>query len=144
MSNFAKTPAFRSRHNQKYWDHSPYLGAGLAAHSFSGRRRWWNEPDFEQYCSRLEQGERPLAGSEELDDAQLALEAVMLGLRCTAGLDLERLRVHYGVNLLELNAALIEGYVEAGIAEADERLWLTPRGLAVADAVVRSLDLGFD
>ena len=92
----------------------------------------------------MEQGERPLAGSEELDDAQLALEAVMLGLRCTAGLDLERLRVHYGVNLLELNAALIEGYVEAGIAEADERLWLTPRGLAVADAVVRSLDLGFD
>ena len=144
VSNFAKTPAFRSRHNQKYWDHSPYLGAGLAAHSFSGRRRWWNEPEFENYCSRVEQGERPLAGSEELDDAQLALEAVMLGLRCTAGLDLERLKVHYGVNLLELNAALIEGYVEAGIAEADERLWLTPRGLAVADAVVRSLDLGFD
>ena len=144
VSNFAKTEAFRSRHNQKYWDHSPYLGAGLAAHSFSGRRRWWNEADFEKYCARVEQGERPLAGSEELDDAQLALEAVMLGLRCAAGLDLERLRARYGVNLLELNAALIEGYVEDGVAEADGRLRLTPRGLAVADAVVRSLDLGFD
>ena len=68
----------------------------------------------------------------------------MLGLRCAAGLDLERLRARYGVNLLELNAALIEGYVEDGVAEADGRLRLTPRGLAVADAVVRSLDLGFD
>lgn len=144
VSNFAKTEDSRSRHNQKYWDHVPYLGAGLAAHSFSGRRRWWNEPDFERYCSRVEQGERPLAGSEELGDAELALEAVMLGLRRSDGLDLERLRVDYGVNLLERNAGLIEGYVEDGVAVADERLRLTPRGLALADAVVRSLDLGFD
>ena len=68
----------------------------------------------------------------------------MLGLRCTAGLDLERLRTRYGVKLLELNAALVEGYVEDGIVEVDERLRLTGPGLAVADAVVRSLDLGFD
>ena len=144
VSNFAKTEEARSRHNQKYWDHSPYLGVGLAAHSFSARRRWWNESDFEQYCSRVEAGERPLAGSEELDDAQLALEAVMLGLRRSSGLDLERLRNEYGVDLLERNEALVRGYVEDGIAEADERLRLTPRGLAVADAVVRSLELGLD
>ena len=142
MSNFAKTEASRSRHNQKYWDHTPYLGAGLAAHSFSGRRRWWNEPDFEKYCARVESGERPLAGSEELGDAELALEAVMLGLRGTAGGDLERLRTDYGVDLLERNSVLIEGYVEEGVAVADERLRLTPRGLAVADSVIRSLDLG--
>ena len=144
VSNFAKTKAGRSRHNQKYWDHTPYLGAGLAAHSFSGRRRWWNEPGFEEYCGRVEGGERPLAGSEELSDAELALEAVMLGLRRSAGLDLERLRTVYGVNLLERNAALIERYVEDGVAVADGRLRLTSRGFAVADAVARSLDLGLD
>ena len=144
VSNFAKTEAFRSRHNQKYWDHSPYLGAGLAAHSFSGRRRWWNEPDFEEYCDRVERGERPLAGSEEVSAAELALEAVMLGLRLSAGLDLERLRIDYGVNLLKRNASLIEGYIEEGVVVAGERLRLTLRGLAVADAVVRSLDLGLD
>ena len=141
VSNFAKTEDARSLHNQKYWDHSSYLGAGLAAHSFSGRRRWWNEPDLERYCSRLERGERPLAGSEELDSSELALEAVMLGLRRSRGLDLDRLRADYGLNLLERNAAIIEGYVEDGLAVVDGRLRLTPRGLAVADAVVRSLDL---
>ena len=92
----------------------------------------------------MEGGERPLAGSEELSDAELALEAVMLGLRRSAGLDLERLRTVYGVNLLERNAALIERYVEDGVAVADGRLRLTSRGFAVADAVVRSLDLGLD
>jgi oxygen-independent coproporphyrinogen-3 oxidase len=142
VSNFAKTEDSRSRHNQKYWDHSSYLGAGLAAHSFSGCRRWWNEPDLERYCSRLERGERPLAGSEELDSSELALEAVMLGLRRSCGLDLERLRADYGIHLLERNAAIIEGYVEDGLAVVDGCLRLTPRGLAVADAVVRSLDLG--
>ena len=42
VSNFAKGIEFASRHNQKYWDHSPYLGLGPAAHSFRDNRRWWN------------------------------------------------------------------------------------------------------
>ena len=38
VSNFARDIALISRHNQKYWDHTPYLGLGPAAHSFSGHR----------------------------------------------------------------------------------------------------------
>ena len=43
VSNFASAPEHRSGHNQKYWNHTPYLGLGPSAHSFDGRRRWWNE-----------------------------------------------------------------------------------------------------
>ena len=43
VSSFSRSPEHRSRHNRKYWDHTPYLGLGPSAHSFSGRRRWWNE-----------------------------------------------------------------------------------------------------
>ena len=42
VSNFASAPEHRSLHNQKYWDHTPYLGLGPAAHSFAGNRRFWN------------------------------------------------------------------------------------------------------
>src|SRR5688572_18157772 len=47
VSNFARDPAHRSRHNRKYWDHTPYLGLGPSAHSLacdspSSGRRWWN------------------------------------------------------------------------------------------------------
>ena len=37
VSNFAGASHLRSRHNRKYWDHTPYLGLGPSAHSFSGR-----------------------------------------------------------------------------------------------------------
>ena len=34
VSNFARKDKYKSRHNQKYWQHVPYLGLGPAAHSF--------------------------------------------------------------------------------------------------------------
>ena len=42
VSNFARSMGLASRHNQKYWDHTPYLGLGPGAHSFAGNQRWWN------------------------------------------------------------------------------------------------------
>ncbi|MBN2417833.1 MAG: radical SAM family heme chaperone HemW, partial [Deltaproteobacteria bacterium] len=42
VSNFAKRPELRSRHNMKYWKRVPYLGLGPSAHSFDGEKRWWN------------------------------------------------------------------------------------------------------
>ena len=40
VSNFAAGLEHRSRHNRKYWDHTPYLGLGPSAHSFAGHHRW--------------------------------------------------------------------------------------------------------
>ncbi|MGH9337325.1 MAG: radical SAM family heme chaperone HemW, partial [Vicinamibacteria bacterium] len=45
-SNFSRSPEHRSRHNEKYWSHTPYLGLGPSAHSFDGRTRSWNERSF--------------------------------------------------------------------------------------------------
>ncbi len=66
VSNFARSPGHRSRHNQKYWHHVPYLGLGPSAHSFSGTKRWWNERKLKPYETRIEAGEKPIADSEEL------------------------------------------------------------------------------
>ena len=57
ISNFSSAPEHRSKHNQKYWDHTPYLGLGPSAHSFDGRRRWWNERGLGSWSARL-MGER--------------------------------------------------------------------------------------
>ena len=97
VSNFARSPDHESRHNRKYWDHTPYLGLGPSAHSLAtadasgpaAPRRWWNERRTLRWESRVAAGERPVEAEESLGPKELATEAVMLGLRTTAGVDLD-------------------------------------------------------
>ncbi len=142
VSSFARAPAHRSRHNRKYWDHTPYLGLGPSAHSFDGRRRWWNERKLAGWDKKVAAGERPIAGEEALDDAALALEALMLGLRTVEGVDLAALRARYGINLQVGNRQLLERLAAEGLLELSAgRLRPTLAGLAIADGLARSFEL---
>jgi oxygen-independent coproporphyrinogen-3 oxidase len=142
VSNFARAPEHRSRHNQKYWDHTPYLGLGPSAHSFDGRRRWWNERKLHAWLAKLAAGERPVAGGEGLGWRELALEEVMLALRTAVGLDLAGFRRRHGFDLAARNRQLIADLVARGLlAERDGRLAPSLAGLAVADSLARGFDL---
>jgi len=142
VSSFASAPEHRSRHNRKYWDHTPYLGLGPSAHSFAESRRWWNERRLGPYEARVAAGERPIAGEEKLTPAELALEAVMLGLRTVEGIDLAAFAERYGVDLAATNGPWIDGLVaERYLLAAAGRLIPTPRGLAIADSLARGFEL---
>jgi len=142
VSNFARGPEHQSRHNRKYWDHTPYLGLGPSAHSFSHNRRWWNHRKLGPWLAALESGQRPVAGEETLTGRDLALEALMLGLRTTAGVDLETLEKRYGVGLQAPNREQIANLREQGLATVQgSRLQLTLPGLAVADGLVASFEV---
>lgn len=86
ISNFA-LPGYEAVHNSAYWNHSPYVGLGPGAHSFSIEEdsyiRKWNEPDLKAYIKDLDS----VRGSEILDQEQIAMEKIMLGLRTSAGVD---------------------------------------------------------
>jgi len=143
VSNFARAPEHQSRHNRKYWDHTPYLGLGPSAHSFDGHRRWWNERKLRPWQAKLAAGELPVAGSEDLGPRELALEDLMLSLRTTAGLDLEAFRRRHACDLGARNGRLIEDLAARGLlAETGGRLVPTLEGLAVADSLARAFDLG--
>lgn len=143
VSSFARTPRHRSRHNMKYWRHLPYLGLGPSAHSFDGRRRWWNHRGLRAYRAALDAGERPVAGSERLTREDLALETLMFGLRSADGIDLRDFPRRFGVDLAARNRRLIEDCLEAGhLKRVGERLVPSVSGLAVADALAARLDLG--
>ena len=145
VSNFAREPASRSRHNQKYWDHSPYLGLGPSAHSFDGQSvRWWNERRLDDWADVLDEGRLPIADTEFLTCEQLVLEEVALKLRTTAGLDFEGIERRFGVELASLNIEAIKHLRKSGLVEADavaERLVPTLEGLAVADTLAASLEI---
>ncbi len=143
VSNFARSPAHRSRHNQKYWHHVPYLGLGPSAHSFSGTRRWWNERNLKPYEARIDAGEKPLAGTEELTEQDLALEALMLGLRTADGIDLDDFERRYGMDLRKSNEPLVERLAAEGLSRLEENVLVpTLAGLAVTDSIARAFDLG--
>jgi len=143
VSNFARAPEHRSRHNPKYWDHTPYLGLGPSAHSFAGRKRWWNERKLGAWQAKIAAGELPIAGGEELGQRELALEELMLALRTTAGIDLPGFRRRHGIDLAADNRHLIAGLIARGLlAEPHDRLAPTLSGLAVADTLARNFEIG--
>jgi putative oxygen-independent coproporphyrinogen III oxidase len=155
VSNFARGRDHESRHNRKYWDHTPYLGLGPSAHSLAtgdasgppSARRWWNEPRTPRWESRVAAGERPVEADESLGPKALATETVMLGLRTAAGIDLDAFKARYGVDLLAANEALVarlvaEGHLALRAGPGDGR-WLAPTafGLAVADGMAAAFDI---
>lgn len=142
VSNFAAGSEHRSRHNQKYWDHTPYLGLGPSAHSFAGNRRWWNLRKIKPWEARLEAGESPVDTSEEVSPTDLILERLMLELRTTDGLDLEGFRDVYGIDLLATNREVVDRLKAAGWIELDSgRLTPTTKGLAIADTLARAFEI---
>ncbi len=134
VSNFARTEALISRHNHKYWDHTPYLGLGPAAHSFGGNGRWWNHRDLGRYMSDLLAGQMPVAGKEDLSPEELRLEALYFGFRTKRGINNPAFRERYGMDLLQEEESALRGMREEGLIRIDgEVLSPTLRGLALAD-----------
>ncbi|MGV0627609.1 radical SAM family heme chaperone HemW [Mycolicibacter minnesotensis] len=131
VSNWSR-PGAACRHNLGYWRGGRWWGAGPGAHSYDGSLRWWNVKHPNTYAQLLGEGALPVAGFEELSDADRHTEAVMLGLRMREGLELsaldaderERAATAVGDGLLRIDG---------------QRLVLTDRGRLLADAVVRSL-----
>jgi len=142
VSNFAASRASRSPHNQKYWQHVPYLGVGPSAHSFDGMKRRWNHRKLRVWQNTVDRGHVPLAGEETLTPRQIALEAVMLGLRTTDGLDLDRVENLSGYDLEITNHRLIEALEESGyLTVVGRQLRPTLPGLAIADGLAARFDV---
>jgi len=136
VSNFARGMEHCSRHNQKYWDHSPYLGLGPSAHSFQSNQRWWNHRSLDQYLATIKAGDFPIQGKETLTMEQLQLEALYLGLRTRNGICLQDFKSRYDSDLLSGKKKILEKLEEEGfISIRDGRLYPTPFGLAIADSL---------
>jgi len=96
ISNFA-LPGFYSRNNSAYWQGKSYLGIGPAAHSYDGKKRWWNPAHNLRYVKALEQGGFP-GEAEALSIRDQYNEAVMMGLRTRWGVSLTKVREEFGPN----------------------------------------------
>ncbi len=125
VSNFAR-PGYESRHNHTYWDGSEYLGIGPGAHSLIARQRFHNEPSIELYLRTA--ATIRLRRRDLRDEAQRELETLMLALRTSRGLPLERLSCppHVPRELVKQGLAGCHG----------DRLVLTDRGYLLLNDIL--------
>lgn len=169
ISNFAKVltgteadvrgrRSLRALHNSSYWDGTPYLGLGAAAHSFDRNSRQWNVSDIVAYIDGMESvramgfsatvGQRypcclPVVEErEELNAATRYNDTVLTSLRTSDGLQLERLTDQERLYCLD-NA---KKYLADGLLVLDQqddngsgRLRLSRQGLFVSDMIMADL-----
>ena len=73
-------------HNRNYWLGGSYLGYGMGAHGFDGKRRTWKVSRLQDYLERVYKGDEVIEGYEDLTEEQLSMEKVLFGLRMNEGI----------------------------------------------------------
>lgn len=136
ISNFALTAANRSRHNQKYWVHAPYIGFGPGAHSFIPPTRRWNLKNVHSYIERIKNGQPPESEMETLSREQLMVEAIYLGLRKSDGIDTTVFNDRFGERFEALFEPLLSELLPTGLISRKDHLFtLTFNGMLYADGI---------
>lgn len=134
-SHDAKRSSLRSLHNSNYWNSTPYIGLGAAAHSFDIVSRQWNISNIHTYIESIEQGIVPC--EREIIDADTRYnDLITTALRTREGIILSSLKEKYRHYLLD-NA---KSAIERGLLTIDDdRIHLTRQGLFVSDDVMSDL-----
>ena len=127
VSNFA-LPGRHSRHNSSYWNDTPYLGLGAAAHSYDGQHRQWNIADLDGYI-RQALAHQLSPEIEHLSDEDRHTERVMLGLRTSQGVAKADIDMHKA-----------KPYLEQGLLEdKGERVAATTQGFHILNRIIEDL-----
>lgn len=138
ISNFAR-PGFQSRHNKAYWQRIPYRGCGVGACSFDGVHRWQNKKNLEEYMQAVEQNANLNEYCETISTEQELLETVMLGLRQATGLSRAVLDHHDPAVQVHRSQTIVDAQQAGYIRHNQDKIVLTPLGLAVENELVTRL-----
>ncbi len=138
ISNFAR-PGYRSRHNSSYWNFTPYLGLGTAAHSFDGTTRRYNPSNIKEYIKALNEN-HPAFIEEHLEWWERHDEEVMVRLRTSDGLDTNIINNHYGNHVATTLMRKVKPFINQGLLILKGTvITLTTQGVMVSDNIIREL-----
>ncbi len=136
ISNFA-LPGHRSRHNCSYWQGTPYIGLGPAAHSYDGHRsRRANNADIKGYLAS--KGIGVPHQTEHLSDTMLLDEYLLTRLRMCDGFAVDDFRSKFGDNAAQRLIAEVRKEMPCGGVEmtAEGSVRLTRQGVMTSDSII--------
>lgn len=138
ISNFARK-GFRSRHNSSYWNETPYIGIGAAAHSYSRKpvvTRSWNISNIRTYIEKIKQGELP-SEQELLQIDTRFNDLITTALRTCEGINLRMAEKEFGEDIYEGMLKEAGKHIQLGLMQIkDGRLSLTRKGLYISDDIM--------
>ena len=136
ISNFAQKD-YESMHNLKYWNRTPYLGAGVAAASMYSDTRFVTTYSIQDYIGSINQDKLPLIEQSKLSKKEIAFELIMLSTRLSTGMEYAEYYDFTGENFEEKYADILaELKSENLIQKSNTHFVLTPKGLDLQNQVL--------
>jgi putative oxygen-independent coproporphyrinogen III oxidase len=137
ISNHAR-PGSESRHNLSYWRYDDYIGIGAGAHGRRLNCATQRHKKPENFLAAIERNAHGISSEEALDPATRATEALLMGLRLTEGISLDRISRKTGIAAdALLDSAAFERIATLGLIQRDDdRVTVTPAGMPLLDAIL--------
>ena len=137
ISNHAR-PGQESRHNLTYWRYQDYVGIGPGAHGRRLNSATERHKKPENFLSAVERNGNGLKIEQTLSPETRAMEALMMGLRLTEGIDLTELAAKTGLtrdNMLDHKA--VDQLAGLDLLDlTDGRMTVSAQGMPLLDALL--------
>jgi coproporphyrinogen III oxidase-like Fe-S oxidoreductase len=132
ISNHAR-PGEEARHNLAYWRYQPYAGIGPGAHGRRGAAATLRHRKPETWLAAVARHGHGIAEETRLGDRDRRLEALLMGLRLSEGVELER--VGPALDLTAVARLERHGF----LARAGGRLLVKPPARLVLDRLLAEI-----
>lgn len=134
ISNWAR-PGYECMHNLTYWHNGPYVGLGVAAHSYVDGHRTANTADLDLYLSHDEDGQIQ-ESNEAISPGLEMAETVILGLRLGVGVEHSVFQQRFSHGLGECYGSQIRELAASGLLQCDRQgMRLTRAGRLLGNEV---------
>ncbi len=141
ISNHARSPAARSRHNALYWNSDDWVGVGPGAHGRITHEGARIAPEAQRrpadYIDAVRENGVGWISEAPLTSEQAADEMLLMGLRVSEGVERARVETLRGK---PLNADALAWLMEQGlVVQASGRICLTQSGRVLSNRIVAEL-----
>jgi oxygen-independent coproporphyrinogen III oxidase len=136
ISNFAKAGK-ECFHNKVYWKCNEYLGLGVSASSFIGKKRMKNLDDIQEYIEKINDHEsviEEIHANNLKDDME---EFMFMGLRMIEGININEFKKRFNKDINEVYGDTIEKNIKKELLICKSgKLFLSQKGIEISNYVM--------